>query len=80
MTKLNRDTVIIFGVHIDVDPQHYQQTTVDIHEGEGFGKEDEGQDDAESFAEGGDGDGKESAKLSDETQNDLDAKVASKGE
>ena len=39
--------------------------------GEGFGEEDEGENNTDSFAESGDGHSEEGSKLSDQTQDNL---------
>ena len=44
---------------------------VNIVKGEGFGEEDEGENNTDSFAESGDGHSEEGSKLSDQTQDNL---------
>ena len=47
---------------------------VEVVDGEGFGEEDEGEDNTESFPEGGDSDGKEGTKLTDKAEDNLEKK------
>ena len=70
----------IFPVHVQINAGHHEESAPNVLSREGLCEEQEGEDDGESFATGGDGDGDQSAEVFYQSQHEINAHISGEWE